>query len=69
MKSFLIFVFILLISGVGAYYYLQFDKAKHQAPQSVKNEPLQLPVDPEPEIQHPITEPPVIIDSNADNTS
>jgi hypothetical protein len=67
MKSFLIIFFILLIAGVGAYYYLQLEEAKDQASQSVKTEPLQLPQDATPDIQHPITEPPVIIESNADN--
>jgi len=67
MKSFLIIVFILLIAGVGAYYYLQLEEAKDQASQSVKTEPLQLPQDTTPDIQHPITESPVIIESNADN--
>ncbi|WP_455219292.1 DUF3014 domain-containing protein [Kaarinaea lacus] len=69
MKSFFTFVFILLIAGVGVYYYLQFDKAKHQAPQPVKTEPLQLPEDAEPQIQHPITEPPVLFDSSADDSA
>jgi hypothetical protein len=67
MKSFLIIFFILLIAGVSAYYYLQLEEAKDQASQSVKTEPLQLPQDATPDIQHPITEPPVIIESNADN--
>ena len=67
MKSFVKFVFVFLIAGAGTYYYLQFDKAKHQAPQPEKMQPLQLPQDAAPKIQHPITEPPVIFDSNADN--
>ena len=69
MKSFLIFVFILLIAGVGAYYYLQLEEAKDQASQPVTTEPLQLPQDATPDIQHPITEPPVIFDSNADKSA
>lgn len=67
MKSFLIFVFILLIAGVGAYYYLQLEKAKDQVPQPEMTKPLKLPQDATPDIQHPITEPPVIFDSNADD--
>ncbi|MEJ2180980.1 MAG: DUF3014 domain-containing protein [Gammaproteobacteria bacterium] len=67
MKSFLIIVFVLLIAGVGAYYYLEFDKAKHQVSEPEKTKPLQLPEDAAPQIQHPITEPPVIFDSSADN--
>jgi len=67
MKSFLKFVFVLLIAGVGAYYYLQLEEAQDQAPQLEKTKPLQLPQDAASEIQHPITEPPVIFDSNADN--
>ena len=67
MKSLFFALFVLLIAGVGAYYYLQFDRAKHQISEPEKTEPLQLPEDAEPQIQHPITEPPVIFDSNADN--
>ena len=66
MKSFVTSVLVLLIAGLGVYIYIELDKAKHQAPQSVKTEPLPLPQDVTPDIQHPITEPPVIIDSNAD---
>jgi hypothetical protein len=66
MKSFFITVFILLIAGAGAYYYLQLEEANDQASQSVKTEPLPLPQDATPDIQHPVTEPPVIIGSNAD---
>lgn len=66
MKSFFIIVVILLLAGAGAYYYLQLEEAKDQETQSVMTEPLQLPRDATPEIQHPITEPPVIFDSTAD---
>lgn len=69
MKSFLTFVFVLLLAGVGAYYYLQVEEVKDQASQSAKTKPLQLPQDVTPDIQHPITEPPVIFDSNADNSA
>ncbi|WP_455209567.1 DUF3014 domain-containing protein [Kaarinaea lacus] len=69
MKSFLIIVFVLLIAGVGAYYYLQLEEAKDQASQHVKTEPLQLPQDATPDIQHPVTEPPVIFDSSADSSA
>ena len=67
MKSFLIIVFILLIAGAGAYYYLQLEEAKDLGSHPPKTEPLQLPQDIAPDIQHPITESPVIIESNADN--
>jgi len=69
MKSFLIIVFILLIAGAGAYYYLQLEEAKNQAPQPEMTKPLQLPQDAAPEIQHPITEAPVLFDSNADKSA
>lgn len=68
MKSFFITVFILLIAGAGAYYYLQLDKAGEQETQSAKTQQLQLPEDATPEIQHPITEPPVIIGDSTDET-
>ena len=61
MKQFLVIVFILLIAGVGTYYYLRVDKARDQETQTEKTEPLQLPEEATPEIQHPITEPPVTI--------
>jgi len=61
MKSFITTVLILLIAGAGVYYYLQFNKASEQEIQSVKTEPLHLPEDTTPEIQHPITESPVIM--------
>ncbi|MCI0505130.1 MAG: DUF3014 domain-containing protein [Gammaproteobacteria bacterium] len=69
MKSFLIIVFILVITGVGAYYYLQIEEAKDQASQSVKTEPLQLPEDATPDIRHPIPESPMIFDSDADKSA
>ena len=69
MKSFLIIVFVLIIAGAGAYYYLQLEEAKDQASQPVKTEPLQLPQDATPDIQHPVTEPPVIFDSGTDKPS
>ena len=68
MKSFLIFVFLLLIAGVGTYYYLQHEKAKDPVSKPVKTKPLQIPED-KTEIQHPVTEPPVIFDSNPDDSS
>ena len=61
MKSFLTFIFILLLAGVAVYYYLQNEHVRNQLPQTENTEPLQLPVDPTPEIAHPITESPVII--------
>lgn len=69
MKSFLTIAFILLVAGVGAYYYLQLEEAKNQASQPVTTESLQLPQDTTPEIQHPVTEPPVIFDANADKSA
>ena len=68
MKSFLITVFVLLIAGAGAYYYLQLDNAKEQQTQAVTTEPLQLPEDTTPEIQHPITEAPVVIGDSDEET-
>ncbi|MGD8641150.1 MAG: DUF3014 domain-containing protein [Gammaproteobacteria bacterium] len=64
MKSFLTIVIVLIIAAAGAFYYLQFDQEKEQATQPTKTEPLPLPQDTTPDIQHPITEPPVIIDSS-----
>ena len=58
MKQFLTIVFILLIAGAGAYYYLELEKTKDRESQTVESEPLQLPEDTTPAIQHPITESP-----------
>jgi hypothetical protein len=70
MKSFFIIVFVILIIGAGGYYYLQqHEEASNQASQPDKTMPLQLPQDATPQIQHPITEPLVTIDSDADNST
>jgi len=69
MKSFLFIVIVLLLAAAGAYYYLEYDKVKHQPAESVKTETLELPQDVTPDIQHPIAEPPVIIDSEVDTTA
>lgn len=68
MKSFPYIVFILLLAGAGAYYYFQLDKTREQETQTVKTEPLQIPEDITPEIQHPVPEPPVIMGDSADET-
>ena len=57
MKSLPYIVFILFIAGAGAYYYLQLDKAREQEIQTVETEPLQIPEDITPEIQHPVPKP------------
>jgi len=66
MKTFLFTLFILLIAGAGAYYYFQLNKAGEQETQTVKTEPLQLPEEATPDIQHPVTESPVIIGNSVD---
>lgn len=68
MKSFPYIVFILLLAGAGAYYYFQLDKAREQETQAVKTEPLQIPEDITPEIQHPVPELPEIIGDSAEET-
>ena len=56
MKQSFAIVVILLIAGAGAYYYLELEKAKDLENQTVASEPLQLPENEIPKIQHPITE-------------
>lgn len=68
MKSFPYIVFILSLAGAGAYYYFQLDKAREQETQAVKTEPLQIPEDITPEIQHPVPELPMIIGDSSDET-
>ena len=68
MKSLPYVVFILLLAGAGAYYYFQLDKAREQETQVVKTEPLHIPEDITPEIQHPVPELPVIIGDSAEET-
>jgi len=69
MKSFLYIVFILLLAGAGAYYYFQPDKAREQETQAIKTEPLPIPEDSTPKIQHPIPALPVNMGDSAEETS
>lgn len=69
MKSFPVTVVIILIAAAGAYFYFELDDAAKQETQTAKTEPLQIPEDTTPEIQHPITESPVIIGDSTEETS
>jgi hypothetical protein len=69
MKSSPVTVVIILIAAAGAYFYFELDDAAKQETQTAKTEPLQIPEDTTPEIQHPITESPVIIDDPTEETS
>ncbi len=66
MKPFHYIVLTVLIIGASAYYYLYFDKAGQRETQTVTMEPLQLAEEESPEIQHPVTEAPVIIGDSAE---
>lgn len=68
MKSHHIIIIILLIAGIGAYYYLELEKAKNQESPPIEVETPQSPVDVTPEIQHPITEAPVTIGDSTEET-
>lgn len=68
MKPFLSTVVVLLVAAIAAYFYFQLDETADQVPQAVKTETLKLPEDTTPEIQHPITETPVIIGDSDEET-
>lgn len=68
MKSFAYIVLILLLAGAGAYYYYQLDKTGEPETQTVPTEPLQIPEDVIPEIQHPVPESPAMMGEDSEET-
>lgn len=64
MKSHHLIIVLLLVVGIGIYYYLELEKAANQEAQPIEVESQQSAVDTTPEIQHPITETPVITDES-----